>query len=232
MKLCEYKDKGITIEIYQFELMDERMYVVKERKEAFIIDPYEEVSLKDTLRDIEKINIFITHEHFDHFSGVNWLKKQFVSNVTVYSSDICANIMKSKNNKTEIFTLFFIRDKKLYQFVKHNYTFPCVCEADVTFLKKKSFYWQKHKVEMFVTQGHSPGSSSMLLDSKYLFAGDALLGNGQELKSIDACQQDFLETINKFEKICNSNIMVFPGHGDYKQIKIIINKIKEFYGWN
>ena len=71
------------IQSYVFYPIDSCMYIWQEEDSVVIIDPC--VS-KDALlylreRNINRILVILTHEHYDHISGVNWLKENFAKSL-------------------------------------------------------------------------------------------------------------------------------------------------------
>ena len=83
------------IQSYVFYPIDSCMYIWQEEDSVVIIDPC--VS-KDALlylreRNINRILVILTHEHYDHISGVNWLKENFAK-VSVLCSQLCAGALE------------------------------------------------------------------------------------------------------------------------------------------
>ena len=61
------------------------MYIIEENNHAILIDPYiQKGSMKNLIID----KIILTHEHYDHISGVNYYKEKY--NVPVLCSNACA----------------------------------------------------------------------------------------------------------------------------------------------
>lgn len=58
----------MQIKRYVSELMASNMYVIQEDRHAIVIDPYDNIFVANLLH-IDKI--ILTHEHYDHISGVN-----------------------------------------------------------------------------------------------------------------------------------------------------------------
>ena len=64
---------------YDFYPIDSRMYVLLENEKALVIDP---CISDDALRllqenNVTEILVLLSHEHYDHISGVNWLRENF-----------------------------------------------------------------------------------------------------------------------------------------------------------
>lgn len=230
MKEKEVLAEGCLVRIYPFELIDERMYVIKEEKEALVIDPFESEALKETLDGTERVHILLTHEHFDHISGVNWLRNRY--DCKVYASKACDEILQSKDNGTSRFPLLFLGEKEKYHYVKQHFAFPYRCGVDVCFSDYWKMEWMGHEIQLFETPGHSRGSISIQIDQYLLFPGDNLLGNGQELKSVGADPALYKERIFPwYEQLDQEKTLVFPGHGEVHRLSWYLDKVRS-YLWN
>ncbi len=62
----------MKIETYDTGLLHSNMYIISENNHAIVIDPY---SNTEPGRDKIIDWIFLTHEHYDHISGVNAWKE-------------------------------------------------------------------------------------------------------------------------------------------------------------
>lgn len=82
----------MNVRRYESSLLSSNMYMIVEGKHAVIIDPFQELKPADNLI-IDKI--ILTHEHYDHISGVNDWKH--LTNAPVLCSKTCGeNIQSSK----------------------------------------------------------------------------------------------------------------------------------------
>lgn len=80
-------DAWLNMNVINFEnnLLKSNSFVILENNSAIAIDPYCMKCL-----DLENVEyIFLTHEHYDHISGVNYFKECF-PDVKVVCSKICA----------------------------------------------------------------------------------------------------------------------------------------------
>lgn len=230
MKIGDTVFHGISISVYSFAIIDARMYVLRYENEVVIIDPHEDENLWTELNGAKRIIIILTHEHFDHISGVNWLRENYACEV--YASYICAERIQAKRNGTEKFPFLFLGNKDSYHYVKKHFTFPYRCKVDYTFVKRTSLLWKNHHIQMVETPGHSKGSISVLVDRNMLFSGDSLLGNGQELRSIDSDPVNYMKkTFSFYECLAKREVIVFPGHGEIRELSWFLEKIRS-YLWN
>jgi len=228
MELAPYIDSGVQIRVFRDELIDERMYFILLDTEAVVIDPHVDDDLLPYLEGTERLHVFLTHEHYDHISGVNWLRTE--KNCCVYASQSCADSISHSPNSTVHFPLLFIGDPEKYAYVKKTLHLPYVCQADACLTDSGTMDIPPLRWRFWATKGHSPGGMSFLLDEKYLFAGDSLLGNGMELKSIGADKTAFRRTIESFRQL-GEDVLLFPGHGDIRPLRTYLTKAERVYPW-
>lgn len=191
------------------------MYVIKEEKNALIVDPFisEEAEGYLCASKIQSAMVLLTHEHYDHISGVNDLRQKFYTKV-ISSEECKENIENPKKNTTAGFPILFLADKAQYKKTKEELKLPYFCHVDETFEEMCKIKWENHDIECIHVGGHSPGSSIYLIDGKYMFAGDNMLANGMELKSFKSSLSQYENRfIPAFMQI-DRNCIVFPGHGE------------------
>lgn len=224
MKLWTRQTDPWIVSAYSFDLIDGRMYLLRRGKLAYVIDPHVEASLPEDMEDAQEVTVILTHEHFDHISGVNWLKA--LRPVKVLAGASCAQKICREDNGTKLFPLLFIADREKYRQVRACYTFPYTCTADESF--SGSMNLEDSGLLLFETPGHSSGGICILLEGKYLFSGDTLLGNGEELRSPDANKAAYLHTLQTMEALSENHeeITVFPGHGEPQSLKSMLERIK------
>ena len=104
----------MNINTYSFYPIDSNMYVILENKKALIIDPCVSEEAKEYLKSeqVKEILVLLTHEHYDHISGVNWLRECFPQ-VKVFCSEACANgIVKPTRNLSAYYEILFSSKRK------------------------------------------------------------------------------------------------------------------------
>lgn len=217
-----------NVHIFPGELIDERMYLIPAGDEPVVIDPHADDALLSYLKNARLVHIFLTHEHYDHISGVNWLREKLPCRV--YASEVCAESMEKLPNSTAHFPLLFIGDPEKYAWAKKNLPLPYVCRADVRLEDFPQAQLLGEDWQAWKTPGHSPGGMSYLYRGKYLFSGDSLLGNGMELKSIGANQKALAATLESYQAL-PGNIGLFPGHGDPGSLTDYLSKARKYYPW-
>jgi glyoxylase-like metal-dependent hydrolase (beta-lactamase superfamily II) len=194
---------------YPSDLLASNMYVIKEGGHAVVIDPSRDFGPACGLT-IDKI--LITHEHYDHISGVNTWKE--VSHAPLLCSARCAEQIKDpKRNIARHFDVFCELQTML-----PDYTVPGVdpaysCVADETFEDRFCFDWREHRFRLFEIPGHSPGSIGILLDEKHFFSGDSLLNNREtELRFPGGNIEQWKKIGEPRIRAIPSGCLVWPGH--------------------
>ena len=210
----------MKIHTFAFELIDSKMYIILERQGAIIIDPNVSETAAELLcsQNIQEVKIILTHEHYDHISGVEWFREQFAC--TVYCSEECnVNMQSSLKNGSKYFKALFL-DREAEKLEEASRIQSMTCIADMTFEGKKEFIWNGHRIVLVETPGHSPGSICILLDDQYLFTGDSLLKNDPTITRLPGGnKRDYMEKTLPFLKNLDKEMYVYPGHGESGWLK-------------
>ncbi len=224
-KIYDLGQTEIYCEIYK--VIDSRMYILINENKALIVDPCisEDVVALLKERQIADILIILTHEHYDHISGVNYLRERF--DVIVLASEPCSEMtIDPKKNRARYFE-FLIEisggDLNLLEYYDKNY----ICAVDETFESQKLVQWQGHEFELTYTPGHSKGSICILLDKKIVFTGDSLV-NGHKVitKGNTGSKKDYLAYAKPYLDVLPAELMAFPGHGEIENL----GKLRDEFG--
>ena len=108
---------------YSFYPIDARMYIIAENGKAVIIDPCVSEEAKKYLQsqNIEDIIVLLTHEHYDHISGVNWLRENFPETRVVCSEACSKAIMSPHKNLSAYYEILFMgKDSEVQEYVKYG----------------------------------------------------------------------------------------------------------------
>lgn len=196
---------------YVSGLLASNMYLIVEGNHAIVIDPFDDITPGDGLT-IDYI--LLTHEHYDHISGVNIWKE--ATGAPVLCSRACAeNIQNSKKSLANHFKDFcelqtwMLLDK--FPISNPEY----VCSADRVFENEMIFQWQNHIFQLFEIPGHSQGSIGIMLDGKNFFSGDSLMENCEiELRMPGGSKKRWKELGSKRIDAIPDGTRVWPGHFD------------------
>lgn len=205
--------------IYDFSLqpIDERMYIVLSEKEALIIDPSINVEAIALLNEyeIKRVWIILTHEHFDHITGVDFYRDKYNGRV-ICSKECAVGIQDKRKNLSAHFEIFYLMNPGYdYEQYQQMCSEPFTCTADESFEKYARYEWKNHVIELYDTPGHSKGSCCILLDKKHLFTGDSLVnGSAVITRYPGGSKKQYEQYALPFFKGLDKRIIVYPGHGD------------------
>lgn len=204
----------LNIRSYTSQLISSNMYIMEKDKRGIIIDPCisKEALLYIRENSITIDYIILTHEHYDHISGVNWLKELFDSKVICNKE--CANAIQCpSHNFSEYFNVLIEVLSKNKDMTIPLEVEPYSCMADIVFEKEKTIDWKGHKIDLVSTPGHSKGSICIIVDNKYLFSGDSLFRDYTAITRLKGgSSKDFKEKTVVLFKSLSPEIVVYPGH--------------------
>jgi glyoxylase-like metal-dependent hydrolase (beta-lactamase superfamily II) len=211
------------IQIYSFYPIDSRMYILVEGEKALIVDPCVDDTAMDFLKKnkVSDVLVILTHEHYDHISGVSWLREQF-SSVCVTCSSKCAEAIPEPTRNLSYFweVLFVGKDEKTREYVNNMNIQPYSCQANQTFEGSMDISWEGHTLRCQETPGHSPGSICILMDEKFLFSGDTLVTGFATITRLPGgSKKDYKNITIPYLQTLASEIVVYPGHGDCQKLR-------------
>ncbi len=211
----------MQIRTYTYELIDSKMYIMIEGSEALIIDPCISEEAVTMLRSegVDNVLILLTHEHYDHMSGLELFRDAF-SSCRVLVSEICNTYMqKPTRNGSKYFKALFI-DKESDRIEEAGQVPAVSYTGDEFFTGETQFDWQEHKIFIRETPGHSPGSVCIIIDDSILFTGDSLLKDDPVVVKLPGGnRKDYNEYTVPYLKSLDEELMVYPGHGESGVLK-------------
>lgn len=214
----------MNIHTYSFYPIDSKMYIILENKKALIIDPCVSEEAWQLIKDysVSEILVLLTHEHYDHISGVNWLRENF-SHVCVLCSSECAKALPNPSKNLSNFweVLFVGKDEETQEYVRNMDIQPYSCEADESFSDEQTIEWEGHTLYLKETPGHSKGSICIEMDGKVLFSGDTLVTGYPTITRLPGgSKKEFKGTTLSYLRSLNPEFMVYPGHGEKQPLKM------------
>ena len=221
--------------------LDTNTYVMEEDRHLLIIDPSDHAAVLKRCREAATVTVLLTHEHFDHISGLNRLRELCASSFRVIAGAVCSErIQDTKANLSAYADVLAELGGK--QIPEHWSPFCCKA-ADITFDNHYAFRWVGHEVELFSAPGHSAGSCCIVLDGM-LFVGDTVLENNLMVKFPGSSKKLYRSvTAPLLEKLLvggqlqgqlqpealtlkNRVTRVYPGHGDVMTSEIALELIR------
>lgn len=209
---------------YTSPLLEQNMYIVSEGNHCFIIDPYYCDDAVGVIGNLKVDFMLVTHEHYDHISGVNKFKDIF--GCKLIANEKCnKNLQKPTKNFSKYFEAYckFQKGLNLKEIVFDD-KYSCV--ADETFTGELLINWCNNEIFLKEIPGHSYGGNLIFLNKTTLFSGDTLLDEdipaakfpGGDAKAFNEVTVPYINTLEP-------DIEVYPGHGDTW-------KLCEYYGYH
>ena len=209
-----------------FGFLDTNTYLLEEDMHLLIIDPADHTVVLEKCRNAATVTVLLTHEHFDHISGLNRIRALCASSCQVIAGGTCSErIQGTKANLSAYADVLAELGGK--QIPEHWSPFTCKA-ADITFENQHAFRWMGHAVELFSTPGHSAGSCCLVVDD-LLFVGDTVLENNLMVKFPGSSKKLYRSvTAPLLEKLLVGNRVscVYPGHGDVMMLEKALGLVR------
>lgn len=222
MDQFSYRIGNNDVLIYRsiFTPVKSNMFVIITGNEAVVFDPNVNEELLTLLeeRNIQKVHILLTHEHYDHTSGVNWLRDH--TGADLYCQSDCAKVIATErgNNPALIALVLASEDKQDggHRYMDFKETFrPYTIKADKTFEIEDQLIIGDLSFKVTSTPGHCPGSACYILNDDMVFTGDTLLQNDPVIIRFAESRKNIYEQIAlPYLQSLKKTMIVMPGHGD------------------
>ncbi len=199
----------MTVRRFDSGLLSSNMYVIEENGHAIVIDPARDTEPGEGLViDL----LIISHEHYDHISGVNVWKDRY--GAPLLCSVACAErITDSRRNQARHFDTFCEIQSWIYLEKIPDVDTEYTCRADETFTGEKLLSWQGHTLRLIEIPGHSLGSIGIFLDEEQFFSGDSILqGKEIELRFPGGSKKKWQEIGEPRVKEIPKGTQIWPGH--------------------
>ncbi len=216
-------------------LMNANMYMMLSEKRALIIDPNRDSEAVAVLTGagVNDITVILTHEHFDHISGVNVLRELMDAaggKCTVYSNSFCADATKEPDSNLSRFfeALFISRGDDERILAQEIFDSDYACETDISFDNDLEITWEDIRIGMHLTPGHSPGSICIEMYDKEenllaLATGDSLVeGNTVITRLPNGSKQDYKNITRPYLEGFPEDTLVLPGHGEITKMRDLV----------
>lgn len=202
---------------YIFPPLNANMYLLIKENYAVIVDPSIQEDALKFLRqhNISKVYIILTHEHFDHISGVTYYKKRFNTHIIAhkYTNDRVSN---PKNKITSIYMASLMsKPSDIQKLAMKQCNEPIFFDVDTIINEEYECAIGNHLFYFRHIPGHSQGSIAIIMDNKILFSGDSLIYVEEtNTRFIGGSYTDYQDITLPYFKSLNKELLVLPGHGE------------------
>ena len=203
----------MEVRCFPSDLLLSNMYLIVEGDRAIVVDPSRDTAPAAGLT-IDRI--LLTHEHYDHISGVNAWKA--LTGAPVLCSERCAeNIRDARKNMAHLFGAFCELQSWIRLDSIPEYDEAYTCGADETFSDRMEFHWRGHEFRLMEIPGHSLGSIGIQVDDGLFFSGDSLMENSEIELRLPGGSKKLWKAIGEARvSALPEGIRVYPGHfGDF-----------------
>jgi len=170
-------------------------------RSAVVVDPADinsgRICEQLSRRGYTRLLIVLTHEHFDHISGVRTLRTSF--DAQVVASRECSQRMTDPRRNLSRYTIGIDIDCQPADIISEEIG--------------PSLVWEQMCLEFVPTPGHSTGSMCIGIDQN-LFTGDTIIPGLPTIVKLPGGNRKLLHSTVKslFERFPQKTV-VYPGHG-------------------
>ena len=213
-------DKFIPVYRFRYEPVDSNMFFIPTGDTGVVFDPNVSEDLIHLFSQYgtKRVQIILTHEHYDHTTGVKWLQSKIEA--AVFCHQDCAYYISSEKGNTPRLVAMALKTKDLADGGHRCDDFlaayiPYTLKADKTFGDRGEITIGDLSFICYSTPGHSPGSACYILENKYIFTGDSLIQDSPTITRFRTSNNAEYECITRpFLRSLDKNMLVFPGHGE------------------
>ena len=212
------------IEQFVWNIVDSNSWLVTENDHGLLFDTIFNEGLFDAVKSLKSIQVVLTHAHFDHVVGLNrlrMLRPDVKVIATSLTSEYIGSEQKNLSSIADAFMSFYLKkDIETMDSTDYKNKFIDVdgftCNpADVIFYHEMNFEWQGHNVNLSQYKGHSPDSLIAIIDGRFMFSGDTILGIPTATRLPKGSTSKFWNAdIPKLKTLVATIEKVYPGHGD------------------
>lgn len=222
MDVLKAETSNYTYRLYRsiYPPVKSNMYVIIEGKEAIVVDSNISKEVLDVMKEhgVEKVHLFLTHEHYDHSHGVWWFQENF--DTILYCHEECKDLLSTKKNSSPRLVAFVISvmdmkyGGKQYDKFKNSVK-DYVLEPDVFLKDSQTINIGGHKISVIHVPGHTLGSCLYIMDDEMVFTGDSMIEGNKIITSFRGGDKEYMLniTLPKLQAL-PEHLWVLPGHGE------------------
>lgn len=220
--VCKYKIEGKEVYKYFMPVIESNMFILISDKKALVIDPNENEEAAHLLKEkgVEQVTILLTHEHYDHISGVNFFRDRWPC--VVYGNQHCKEMVPepTKNMAAFFMVMFISKEEEEQNKARELFSEDYCCEVDIGFEGTLDIQWEELTLHLLETPGHSPGSICIVVKDSAVFTGDSLVQGAKVITRLPGGSRKAYQNVTRpFLEGLPQDMLVFPGHGEESLMK-------------
>ncbi len=195
----------MEVKVIKSGLLQTNTYIVSKENNCIIIDPafaYDQIVKYINENGYHVLAILLTHGHFDHIEACNDLARLYNCRVYIGKDDVEIVVNPNLNGAKRYAKKEIMVEKQFLKAFDHE-----------IILKLDNFM-----IDVLFTPGHSKGGCCYLIDNE-LFTGDTLFKNDVGRVDLYGGDKKEMENSLKYLLTLDSEIVVFPGHGNETTIE-------------
>ncbi len=206
-----------AVTIHRVNLGASNAYLLETDAGLILVDAGVPYSHRMVLRKMKQIGrddlilIYITHAHIDHYGGADALREKTGAPIAIHSAD-AESMAKGLTDlgtvrqweRTSDATLPFIEP-----LLKVTPT-----EADI--LVEDGDSLEEFGIDAYVlfTPGHTPGSTTLVVEDRYGFAGDLVASSNGKVHAQRSFAEDWVQVAKSIDRLKSLELeLIYPGHG-------------------
>jgi len=197
-------------------VIDSSMYLIPAEDTCLVVDPCISEEAEKLLGTVhaKRCLVLLTHEHYDHISGVNRLRELLPCQV-VCSEKCAERIQNPRKNGAAYFEALAVRRdqdvrKTLEKLLVRDYS----CQADQTYSGQTEICWEDLTLTLREAPGHSPGSQMIGIKNSWYFTGDSLIPGVRVITRFPGgSREEYAKTTLPYLRTIVPGSILFPGHG-------------------
>lgn len=199
----------MIIETFISPYLDACCYLLREDRHVVIVDPCDTEELRRAVNVFKVDFSLITHEHWDHISGIPFVRE---CGARVLCGPSCEDGLGNPKINGSRYAIQLATMMPEYTSQELLDVPEMVYSADQVMKDKEKLVWLEHVFEFRYTPGHSPGSCCILLDDEIMFSGDLLFVDRPTQYRWPGGDKKQLSASIDWAMSLNPNLQIYPGH--------------------
>ena len=214
------EEREVSIYRFPYELVDSNMFFIPSGVTGCVYDPNENGEVLRVFQELgtRSAVIVVTHEHYDHTTGVKWLRSKIETRLFCHRA--CAEaIATEKGNDPKtlgcILALRYSADG-VHSVVNLLATAKrYMLRADEAFDGNCGLKVGELVLRWHPAPGHSPGNALYFLGETAFFSGDSLIQHTPTIVHLPGSdRRAYKQETKPYLRSLDKDMMVFPGHGE------------------